>query len=65
MTTRFFLIRHGATVLTAEDRLAGSTDVVPSDPGRHQVLCLAKMVFNDMSHDLDQPPRADGRLSKW
>ena len=23
------------------------------------------MVFNDVSHYTDQPPRADGRLSKW
>src|SRR5438094_196732 len=26
-TTRIFLVRHGATVLTAEDRFAGATDV--------------------------------------
>ncbi len=23
------------------------------------------MLFNDVSHYVDQPPRADGRLSKW
>ena len=27
MTTRLFLVRHGATVLSAEDRFAGATDV--------------------------------------
>lgn len=27
MTTRIFLIRHGATELSAEDRFAGDTDV--------------------------------------
>src|SRR5262249_55499351 len=27
VTTRIYLVRHGATVLTAEDRFAGETDV--------------------------------------
>jgi probable phosphoglycerate mutase len=39
--TRIFLIRHGATVLTAEDRFAGATDVELSDEGRGQVRRLA------------------------
>lgn len=39
--TRIFLIRHGATVLSAEDRFAGSTDVPLSDEGRHQAERLA------------------------
>ena len=39
--TRVFLIRHGATELTAEDRFAGSTDVKLSDIGRAQVMRLA------------------------
>jgi broad specificity phosphatase PhoE len=39
--TRIFLIRHGATVLTAEDRFAGSTDVELSDEGRQQAQRLA------------------------
>jgi broad specificity phosphatase PhoE len=39
--TRIFLIRHGATELTAEDRFAGSTDVKLSDEGRAQVARLA------------------------
>lgn len=34
--TRVFLVRHGATVLTAEDRFAGATDVPLSDEGREQ-----------------------------
>ena len=41
-TTRIFLIRHGATVLTAEDRFAGATDVQLSDEGREQVRHLAR-----------------------
>jgi probable phosphoglycerate mutase len=40
-STRVFLIRHGATVLTAEDRFAGATNVQLSDEGRGQVRRLA------------------------
>jgi broad specificity phosphatase PhoE len=39
--TRIFLVRHGATVLTAEDRFAGATDVPLSDEGRQQVRRLS------------------------
>ena len=39
--TRVFLVRHGATVLTAEDRFAGATDVQLSDEGREQAGRLA------------------------
>ena len=39
--TRVFLVRHGATVLTAEDRFAGATDVALSDEGRAQAGRLA------------------------
>jgi probable phosphoglycerate mutase len=42
MSTRVFLIRHGATVLTAEDRFAGATDVELSDEGREQAQGLAE-----------------------
>ena len=41
MVTRLFLIRHGATTLSAEDRFAGSIDVDLSDEGRRQVELLA------------------------
>ena len=41
MHTRIFLVRHGATVLSAEDRFAGATDVELSDEGREQVRRLA------------------------
>ena len=40
-TTRVFLVRHGATVLSAEDRFAGATDVDLSDEGREQTQRLA------------------------
>jgi broad specificity phosphatase PhoE len=41
MSTRIYLVRHGATVLSAEDRFAGATDVPLSDAGRDQVRSLA------------------------
>ena len=36
MITRIYLVRHGATQLSAEDRFAGATDVELSDEGRSQ-----------------------------
>jgi probable phosphoglycerate mutase len=39
--TRIFLIRHGATVLSAEDRFAGAVDVPLSDEGRQQAQRLS------------------------
>lgn len=42
MPTRLLLVRHGATVLSAEDRFAGSTDVELSDEGRRQARTLAE-----------------------
>jgi probable phosphoglycerate mutase len=41
MATRVFLVRHGATVLSAEDRFAGSVDAALSDDGRAQARALA------------------------
>ena len=46
MTTRIFLVRHGATVLTAEDRFAGATDVQLSNEGREQARRLATRLAN-------------------
>lgn len=40
-STRIFLVRHGATILTDEDRFAGATDVPLSDEGREQARRLA------------------------
>lgn len=42
MTTRLFLVRHGATGLSAEDRFAGATDIALSQEGRIQVGHLAE-----------------------
>src|SRR3954451_22494106 len=39
--TRLFLVRHGATQLTAEDRFSGSVGVDLSAEGRRQAACLA------------------------
>jgi broad specificity phosphatase PhoE len=38
--TRVYLVRHGATVLSAEDRFAGAVDVLLSDEGRDQARKL-------------------------
>jgi broad specificity phosphatase PhoE len=40
--TRVFMVRHGATVLSAEDRFAGVTDVELSEEGREQARRLAE-----------------------
>jgi probable phosphoglycerate mutase len=40
MPTRLYLIRHGATELSAEDRFAGALDVLLSDIGRDQARRL-------------------------
>ncbi len=47
MTTRLYLIRHGATALSVEDRFAGATDVDLSDEGRAQVEHLARRLADD------------------
>src|SRR4051795_2800497 len=45
--TRIFIVRHGSTVLTAEDRFAGETDVQLSDEGREQTRRLADRLKNE------------------
>ena len=47
MNTRIFLVRHGATTLSSEDRFAGATDVPLSDAGREQVRRLAERLADD------------------
>jgi probable phosphoglycerate mutase len=42
MTTRIILVRHGATVLSAEDRFAGATNVELSEAGRAQARALSR-----------------------
>ena len=45
--TRVFLVRHGATVLSAEDRFAGVTDVELSEEGREQARCLSERLSDE------------------
>src|SRR5438034_10006939 len=45
--TRVFMVRHGATVLSAEDRFAGATDVDLSDEGREQTRRLAQRLSRE------------------
>ena len=45
--TRVFIVRHGATVLSAEDRFAGETDVELSDEGREQTRHLAQRLSRE------------------
>lgn len=46
-STRLFLVRHGATVLTAEDRFAGAMNVELSDEGRRQATRLAERLCRE------------------
>ena len=47
MTTRLYLIRHGATQLTAEDRFSGAANVYLSEEGRAQAERLALRLADD------------------
>lgn len=47
MTTRLLLVRHGSTVLSAEDRFAGSSDVDLSDEGRRQARALGERLAQE------------------
>jgi broad specificity phosphatase PhoE len=46
-TTRLYLIRHGATLLSAEDRFAGAIDVDLSEEGRRQAESLGTRLSDD------------------
>jgi len=45
--TRLFLVRHGATQLTAEDRFSGSVGVDLSEEGRRQAAFLADRLAHE------------------
>lgn len=47
MATRLYLVRHGATQLTAEDRFSGAVGVDLSDIGRHQAQRLGERLARD------------------
>jgi probable phosphoglycerate mutase len=50
MSTRVYLVRHGATELSSEDRFAGAIDVKLSDEGREQARLLGKRLSADPLH---------------
>jgi len=47
MTTRLYLVRHGATPLTAENKFSGAENVFLSDEGHEQVEHLAQRLADD------------------
>jgi probable phosphoglycerate mutase len=47
MSTRLYLVRHGATQLTAEDRFSGAIGVDLSDEGRKQVALLGERLSQE------------------
>ncbi|HLO15882.1 MAG TPA: histidine phosphatase family protein [Anaerolineales bacterium] len=47
MTTRLYLVRHGATPLTEEDRFSGATNIHLSETGKDQVEHLADRLSDD------------------
>lgn len=46
-TTRIFMVRHGATQLSTEDRFSGSVDVELSEEGKFQAGQLAERLADD------------------
>jgi broad specificity phosphatase PhoE len=56
MSTRLYLVRHGATALTAEDRFSGATGVELSDVGRHQVQLLSERLSGEKIHAIYSSP---------
>ena len=45
--TRIYMVRHGATKLSAEDRFAGAVDVEVSEEGKFQAARLAERLLDD------------------
>lgn len=46
-TTRVYMVRHGATQLSAEDRFAGAVNVELSEEGKFQAARLAERLADD------------------
>jgi broad specificity phosphatase PhoE len=55
-TTRIYLVRHGATQLTAEDRFSGSAGVDLSDEGRWQAERLGDRLSREGVHAIYSSP---------
>ena len=47
MTTRLYLVRHGATEHTAEDRFSGTVGVNLSDEGKWQAARLGERLSDE------------------
>src|SRR5256885_14871791 len=47
MSTRVYLVRHGATELSAEDRFAGAIDALPSEGGRAEARRLGARLAHE------------------
>ena len=56
MTTRLYLVRHGATPLTAEDKFSGAENVFLSDEGRTQAERLSHRLSDDNIHAIYASP---------
>jgi broad specificity phosphatase PhoE len=56
--TRLFLVRHGATQLTAEDRFSGESGVDLSDDGRWQSDLLGERLRREELHAIYSSPLA-------
>ena len=56
MTTRLYLVRHGATPMTAEDKFSGAENVILSDEGRDQVEHLSQRLADDDIHAIYTSP---------
>jgi probable phosphoglycerate mutase len=63
MVTRVYLIRHGATTLSAEDRFAGAIDVDLSAEGRQQAGRLAARLADDRGNAVYASPLHRWRLT--
>lgn len=46
-TTRIYMVRHGATQLSTEDRFAGAVDIELSEEGKFQAARLAERLADD------------------
>ena len=46
-STRIYMVRHGATQLSSEDRFAGAVDVELSEEGKFQATRLAERLVDD------------------
>ncbi len=70
MTTRLYLVRHGATPHSAEDRFSGAANVFLSDEGRSQAEHLAHRLSDDhldaiYASPLDRTMETAGILAKY